>query len=99
MVAIVAAALPVAACGGTKTVDRTTLEKKVKAIVEQRDETDATVTCPSGVKGQTGVTFTCSVSEKNPQPTTYKVPGTMTDGNGHFTVVVHGNTFPDTYSG
>ncbi|MEA2172288.1 MAG: hypothetical protein QOF76_5588 [Solirubrobacteraceae bacterium] len=98
LVALVALAGVLTACGA-KTVDAGVLSTKVKAVVEQRDETGAEVTCPSGVKAKKGVHFTCTVFEAQPSAEHTAVPATMTDDKGHFTMVVRGNTFTDHYAG
>src|SRR3954452_14416824 len=76
-------------CGGTKTVDTSTVEQGIQEQVAIGTATASTVKCPTDVESKEGNTFDCSVTFDN--NATAKVKVTQGKGNKFQYAVVPGS--------
>jgi len=79
-----AAALLMAGCGTTTTIDHVTLEKAIEISVAQQRHQIVLVACPKGIKARTGVTFTCTAYTAAGKRYPFRVTGRDSKGNVHY---------------
>jgi Domain of unknown function (DUF4333) len=52
-----------AACGGgTKTIDRTSVERAIRADITRQGGALQSITCPDGLEAKPGTTFDCAIA-------------------------------------